>query len=167
MYVCDLCGNRFNRVQLDDHFTKTAIEAVEILSKSGDPSYIWTGNVVTFNDEGKAWCPYCFKNAKKMRSGGRTVHAGERRPYLRLPNITVTYRCKCGKLLSFNCQSVNIFTGLEVICVDCRAVMFVPPTIFDQSKPTEFQEASLCLNYYDQMKFIASKNRNQANRSNQ
>lgn len=148
MYVCDLCGHRFDRAQLDRHFAETAKQAAKLTGTT------WSGNLVTFDDDEKAWCPHCFKDAKSMRAGHRTVHAGERRAYLRPPNIGVSYQCKCGQYKTFNCQSVNILTGLEVTCADCGAVLFVPPTIFDHSKPSEYEGASLRPNYQDQMEFV-------------
>ena len=154
LYVCDLCGNRFSHAQLEKHFVKTAKQAAELTG------VIWTGALVTFDGDERAWCPHCFKDGKTMRNGGRTVHAGERRPYLRPPNLGVSYQCRCGRYLTFNCRSVNILTGLEVACADCGAVLFVPPTIFDHSKSSEYQEASLRPNYQDQMKFVRYIKRN-------
>jgi len=151
-YVCDICGSSFTRLRLDKHFIKTAQQAVKIQRKSG-LKIMWTGNVITFDDRGKAWCPHCFKNASMMRSSGRTVHAGERRPYLPIPNIGIIYTCKCGENISFNCRHVNIFNSLEVICEDCKTVMFVPPDIFEHLQSSEHQTASLRTDYRSLMKF--------------
>ena len=74
-YVCDLCGQEFDIDQLDIHFAKTALQAQKILGG------VSSGKIVTFNDEGKAWCPNCFKDAQSMSNGGRTVHQGEKKPY--------------------------------------------------------------------------------------
>ena len=153
LYVCDLCGNNFSRAQLDNHFVETAKQAAKLTGVT------WSGKLVTFDTDGKAWCPHCFKDAKSMQSGRRTVHVGERRPYLRPPNIGVSYKCKCGRYKSFNCRSVNLFTGLELTCADCGAVLFVPPTIFDHSKPSEYQGASLRPNYQEQMIFVEYRKR--------
>lgn len=152
VYVCDLCGRRFNRQQLDKHFVKTAHQAARILGTE------WSGKVVTFNVDGKAWCPHCFKDARSMRDGARTVHEGEREPYLRQPNIGITYTCKCGNGLSFSCRSVNIFTGLRVQCDRCGAILFVPPTIFDHTRFwPQGDGASLRDDYLNQMEFLADE----------
>lgn len=148
-YVCDLCGYRFSHTQLDEHFMKISQEAAQLLG------FIWSGKLVTFDESGKAWCPRCFKDAESVRHGGRTVHEGERRPYLMPPNIGIAYTCKCGEYRSFNCRSVNIFTGLETICATCGAVLFVPPTIFDHSTYwPQGEGASLRPDFRDQMKFL-------------
>ena len=152
VYVCDLCGRRFNRQQLDKHFVKTARQAERILGID------WSGKVVTFSKDGKAWCPHCFKDARSMRHGTKTVHEGERKPYLRQPNIGITYTCKCGAGLSFSCRSVNIFTGLRVQCDRCGAILFVPPTIFDHSSFwPQGDGASLRDDYLDQLELLADE----------
>lgn len=148
VYVCDICGNIFTRSRLDEHFAEAARQAAEIKGVT------WSGKLVTFDVSGKAWCPHCFPNADSMRSGRRTVHAGEKGTYRRPPNVDVSYECKCGRKKTFNCQSVNIYTGAEVVCPDCGAILCVPPTIFDHSKPSQLGEATLRSNFKDQMKFV-------------
>jgi hypothetical protein len=148
VFICDICGNEFDRATLDAHFTKTVQEAASI------NGVIWSGKLVTFDASGMAWCPYCFKDADAMRSGRRSIHKGKRTAYLRAPNLGVAYKCKCGRHKSFSCQSVNIYTGLELVCVDCGAILWVPPTIFDHSKPRRPGEASLRSNYTDLMLFV-------------
>ena len=148
VYVCDICGNIFSRARLDEHFAETARQAAAIKGVT------WSGKLVTFDGNGKAWCPYCFKDANSMRSGRRTVHVGVKNTYLRPPNVEIKYQCKCGRNRTFNFQSVNIYTGAEVECPDCGAILWVPPTIFDHSKPSQLGEASLRSNYKDQMNFV-------------
>jgi len=148
IYVCDVCGHTFSRAQLDEHFAETAKQAAAIKGVT------WSGKLVTFNADGEAWCPYCFKNATSMRGGTRTVHLGERKPYLLAPNVEINYQCKCGRNKTFNGRSVNIYTGAEVICADCGAILCVSPAIFDHSKPSQPGEASLRSNYRDLMTFV-------------
>lgn len=148
MYICDICGKTFDRARLDAHFAETARQAAAIKGVT------WSGKLVTFDGSGKAWCPHCFKDANSMRSGRRTVHAGERAPYLRPPSVEVSYQCKCGQTRTFNSKSVNIYTGLEITCADCRAILWIPPTILDHSKPSRPGEASLRPNYRDKMTFV-------------
>ena len=148
VYICDICGNVFDRTRLDEHFAETARQAAAIKGVE------WSGRLVTFNADGKAWCPHCFPNANSMRSGSRTVHAGKKETYLRAPSVEISYDCKCGRKRTFNSQSVNILTGAEVICPDCGAILCVPPTIFDHSQPSQSGEAKLRANYKEQMKFV-------------
>lgn len=148
MFICDICGNEFNRATLDTHFAKTAQEVALVTGVE------WSGKLVTFDAAGMAWCPHCFKDADAMHKGRRTVHEGERIPYLQVPSLGVAYKCICGRNKSFYLQSVNIFTGLELICADCGAILWVPPTIFDHTKPRQPGVASLRPNYRDLMIFV-------------
>lgn len=148
VYVCDICGNIFSRARLDEHFAETAKQAAEIKGVT------WSGKLVTFDVNGKAWCPHCFKDANSMRSGTRTVHEGVKNSYLRPPNIEFKYQCKCGRDRTFNFQSVSIYTGAEVECGMCGQILCVPPTVFDHSKPSLIGESSLRSDYKEQMTFV-------------
>jgi predicted SprT family Zn-dependent metalloprotease len=147
-YVCDICGNTFSRVQLDDHFAETAKQAAAIKGVT------WSGRLVTFDTSGKAWCPNCFKDARSMRGGTRTVHLGEKKSYLQAPSVEIDYKCKCGRNKTFNSQSVNIYTGAEVTCADCGTILCVSPLIFDHSKSSKPGIASLRSDYRDRMMFV-------------
>jgi hypothetical protein len=148
VYLCDICGDTFSRARLDEHFAETAKQVAVI------KGIAWSGKLVTFDENGKAWCPHCFKDVNSMRSGTRTVHEGMKSTYLRPPNIELKYQCKCGRDRTFNLQSVNIYTGAEVECGICGEILWVPPTIFDHSKPSLIGEASLCSDYKNQITFV-------------
>lgn len=148
LYICDICRNTFDRDHLDEHFAEIARQVAAIKGVT------WSEKLVTFDGNGKAWCPHCFKDPNSMRSGRRTVHAGKKKSYLYPPNLEISYQCKCGRHKTFHCKSVNIYTGLEVMCADCAAILWVPPTIFNHSKPSQPGEASLRPNYQDQMTFV-------------
>jgi len=67
MYICNLCGGKFDLRELENHFRKLALLA------AGIKGVTWSGKLVTFDANGRAWCPSCSKDADSMRYGSRTV----------------------------------------------------------------------------------------------
>ncbi len=155
-FVCDFCGRTFTASVLDAHCAKITKEAAEVVARETMMSGVaHVSTARTFDEHGKAWCPHCFKDAESLRTGGRTVHAGKRSAFLPPPSIGVAYTCECGSQRTFNCKSVNVLTGLEVMCAKCKAVLFVPPTIFDHSTYwAAGHGASLRSGWRDQMEFV-------------
>ncbi len=71
------------------------------------------------------------------------------------PEKTANYDCECGSDNTFDINNLNLEGGLNVQCVDCGAVLHVPPTILDHSEYwSAFGVASLVPNWRDQMKFV-------------
>lgn len=49
-------------------------------------------------------------------------------------HLGLAYRCRCGQMNLFQSSSVDPERGLVVRCSACRAPVFVPPTIFDETR---------------------------------
>ena len=70
------------------------------------------------------------------------------------PDIIADYTCECGSTNSFHLKNMNLYTGLDVYCIHCRAVLHIPPTILDHSEYwQEYHGASLVANWRDHLKF--------------
>jgi len=91
------------------------------------------------------------------------IAEAERRKRGLLPppqNIGFNYKCECGVYLSVDLKKFNIFRGVEVTCVHCGAVCFVPPEILDHTKYDPSRKgATLRGDYQNLLRFVRHRSK--------